>query len=83
MKLECPMLTSTEPCEEFRPTVTERFFIMYSNSRPSSRATGPDDPLTTAMLGGEEGRVEEVEEGGWLMVESGGGVKPPQKLHEF
>ena len=42
MKLECPMLTSTEPCEEFRPMVTDLFFIRYSNSRPSSRATDPD-----------------------------------------
>lgn len=33
------MLTSTEPCEELRPMVTERFFMRYSNSRPSSRAT--------------------------------------------
>lgn len=33
------MLTSTEPCDELRPMVTERFFMRYSNSRPSSRAT--------------------------------------------
>lgn len=39
MKLEWPMLTSTEPCDELRPMVTERFFMRYSNSRPSSRAT--------------------------------------------
>ena len=51
MKLEWPMLTSTEPCEEFRPMVTDLFFIRYSNSRPSSRATAdPDIPLTTAIF---------------------------------
>lgn len=45
------MLTSTEPWEEFLPTVTERFFIRYSNSRPSSRATAdPDTPLTAIFL---------------------------------
>ena len=51
MKLEWPMLTSTEPCDEFRPMVTDLFFIRYSNSRPSSRATAdPDIPLTTAIF---------------------------------
>lgn len=51
MKLECPMLTSTEPWEEFRPIVTDLFFIRYSNSRPSSRATAdPNIPLTTAIF---------------------------------
>lgn len=45
------MLTSTEPCDEFRPMVTERFFIRYSNSRPSSRATtDPDIPLTAIFI---------------------------------
>lgn len=38
MKLECPMLTSTEPCEEFRPTVTVLCRITNSKSLPSNRA---------------------------------------------
>lgn len=52
------MLTSTEPWDEFRPMVTERFFIRYSNSRPSSRATaGSDNPLTTAIIHGTGSNV--------------------------
>lgn len=51
MKLEWPMLTSTEPWDEFRPIVTDLFFMRYSNSRPSSRAIAdPNIPLTTAIF---------------------------------
>lgn len=54
MKLEWPMLTSTEPWEEFRPIVTDLFFMRYSNSRPSSRAIAdPNIPLTTAIFQSE------------------------------
>lgn len=49
------MLTSTEPCDELRPMVTERFFIRYSNSRPSSRATAAAAAAAAAILASEGG----------------------------
>ena len=58
MKLKRPRLTSTEPCDEFRPMVTERFFIRYSNSRPSRRSIAqppsgdPPPPATPPLAGG-------------------------------
>lgn len=47
MKLEWPMLTSTEPCDEFRPTVTVLWRMTNSKSLPSKRAR--------ACGGGERG----------------------------
>lgn len=38
MKLECPIFTSTEPLELFRPTIIFFCRTRYSNSRPSNLA---------------------------------------------
>lgn len=48
------MLTSTEPCEEFRPTVTVLWRITNSKSLPSSRAKacdGGERDMDDAILG--------------------------------